>query len=423
MSELYLRIGQVRIWRFALVLFLFLFSIRFINKNCTWLLLFCVVAFLGTFNTREQRDISAPIELLSLALFGVLFYVLDMFNFHIPFDLTSLVTLCLGAPLMYVAGKRLLCESENPTFDYKFMMWVMSIGMFAWPLISYLKNGVVTDYSPGVDSRLIADFWTGATSQVTNYNGYCVPALVMSLCTIVFSVSIKSKFIALVPFLGTLYLSFCTASRTNLFLLAGSLVGLLFVTAIIRKGVSPFLTKRFLSRVSIIILIAAVSMPIVGMAFNDLFAILPLDAFRERTANRSLSFSNDSRWIFWQMVIRDIPSHPFGGIHSVKAAHNLLLDIACVGGVIPMLLMFVFLLSVLAASIELALQKTLPLDIRVQNILLVVVLMLSFMTEPTLSAKPFVFIAFCFICGMQRGLLVGCRSVLDGGERHDISSS
>lgn len=423
MSELYLKVSQVRIWRFALILFLFLFSIRFINKNCTWLLLFCVVAFLGTFKTRVLRDIAAPIELLSLVFFGVLFYAFDIFNFHIPFNLTSLVTLCLGAPLMYIAGKRLLRESETPTFDYKFMTWVMSIGMFAWPMISYLKNGVVTDYSPGLDFRLIADYWTGATSQATNYNGYCVPVLVMSLCAIVFSVSIKSKFIALAPLLGSLYLSFCTASRTNLFLLAGSLVGLLFVTAIIRKGASPFFTKRFLRRLSLFILIAAVSMPIVGMAINDLLAILPLDAFRERMAHHSLSFAGDSRWIFWQMVIRDIPSHPFGGIHSVKAAHNLLLDIACVGGVIPMVLMLVFLFSVLAASIELALQKTLPLDIRVENILLVVVLMSSFMTEPTLSAKPFVFIAFCFVCGLQRGLLIGCGSVFDGGEGHDISGS
>lgn len=404
-SRVYSKFKRIRVERILLFALLFLYSIRFLNKNCTWLLLFCAISFFLTMDRSRNARITAPVELASLVCFGVVYYILDIVNFHISMNLTTAVTLCFGAPLMYLSAKRLLLHSKKAERDLMRLVWVMSSGMMLWPFMSFLKYGVVTDYSPGMDTRLIADYWTGVADQVTNHNGYCVPVLVLSFCSVIFATSIIEKLLAFTPFCLVLFFSLATASRTNLMLALVLALSLAVVLPVVRRGYAPMMGKRTVRRICICVLLAALVLPLIALFSSQILSLLPIDAFRERSASRTLSLKNDSRWVFWEEVIREIPSHPFGGIRSVEAAHNLLLDIARVAGIFPMFSMLAFLSSVLFASMELISRKSLSARVRVTIFLLIFILMISFMIEPTLSAKPFVFIGFCFICGLQRGML------------------
>lgn len=403
--RVYSKLNRIRVERILLFSLLFLYSIRFLNKNCTWLLLFCAVSFFLTFHQTRNARITAPVELVSLVCFGAVYYIFDIVNYHISMNLTSAVTLCFGAPLMYLSAKRLLIYSDKAENTYMILVWVMAIGMMLWPFMSYLKYGVVTDYSPGMDTRLIADFWTGATDQVTNHNGYCVPVLVLSFCSVVLAPSITEKIFTSVPFCLVLLLSLVTVSRTNLILTLVLALSLVVVSVVVRRGYAPMMEIQTVRRICICVLLIVLLFPLFAYFSSQLLSLLPIDAFRERTASRALSVRNDSRWVFWETVIREIPSHPFGGIRSVEAAHNLLLDTARVAGIFPMICMLLFLSSTVFGSMELVSRRYLSTRIRATNFLLILILMMSFMIEPTLSAKPFVFIGFCFICGLQRGML------------------
>ena len=401
----YSKIKNLRVENVVLAALLFMYAIRFANKNCTWLLLFTVTALAAT-NIKDSRGfISSPIEFLSLALFGLTYYVFDYINYGITINLTTFVQLCAGSLLMYVAGKRLVRASDSPEKKYLQLVWVMSLGMLAWPLLCYIKGGVIVDYSPGSDERLLADFWTGELWQATNHNGYCLSALVLSIVAFLQCSKVSLKLIALVPGILAFYFSLVTASRTNLILAVFTLALMLVVSALVESGRAPLLKKTTVRRICLGTLILIVLIPIAFAFQESLTSVLPLGALQERAASRDLSIKNDGRLLFWQQVIEAIPSHPFGGITSVDAAHNLLLDIARVAGVIPMVLMTVFILSNIVGAWELLSAEDASSHLRILNFVLIFILLISFLIEPTLSAKPFVFIGYCFICGMQRGLL------------------
>lgn len=414
----YSKIKNTRVENVVLATLLFMYAIRLANKNCTWLLLFVVTALAVTNKKIDRGLISSPIELLSLAFFGLIYYVFDYINYGITVNVTSFVQLCAGSLLMYVAGKRLVRTSDSPEKKYLQLVWVMSLGMLAWSLLCFINGGVTVDYSPGMDKRLLADFWTGELDQATNHNGYCLTALVLSIIAFLQCNKVLLKLIALVPGFLALYFSLVTASRTNLYLAVFALALMLVISALVESGRVPLLNKVTVRRICLGTLIMVFLIPIAFAMQESLTSALPLGAFQERVASRDLSIKNDGRLLFWQQMIKAIPSHPFGGITSINAAHNLLLDIARVAGVIPMVLMTVFILSNIVGAWELLSATGVSSHLRILNFILILILLISFLIEPTLSAKPFVFIGYCFICGMQRGLLIRFgRSYRSGDEK------
>lgn len=127
----------------------------------------------------------------------------------------------------------------------------------------------------------------------------------------------------------------------------------------------------------------------------------------ERLNNRQLSISSDGRWEMWANVLQEIPTHFWGNITSVYAAHNIYLDVARESGVIPMILLLIFTIMLLVTAWKLLWDKRYPLDLRMLNGVLIFSLWGSFLIEPVMGAKPFVFISFCMVCGMQKELSGG----------------
>lgn len=380
---------------------LFLFSIRFLNKNNTFLLLFaCAGIIYGT----VHHSMMTSWENVVLTLYG-LFYYLTNAHWLGGVDSTSLITYALGAPLMYIAGQQLIRFADNRESYYKKVCWIIAVGMFLFAILSYLKNGVIYNYEYGKDLRQVPDFWVGQASlwQATNINGYCVFAIVVSLVSF-FQKARRMKLItAVVIFVGSIYLSLFTAARTNLFLVILVAGCYLLFVILLKKNIRYVKRKKTLKKLVLFFAVLIVAQVVV-LNLDSILYRLPLQAFTQRMSNRQLTISEDGRWTMWATVIKDIPTHPFGNITSVRAAHNIYLDVARESGVIPMVLLFIFTAMVLMTAWKLLWNNQYSIQIRIFNAVLIFSLWASFLIEPVMTAKPFVFIAFCMVCGMQKEL-------------------
>ena len=166
-----------------------------------------------------------------------------------------------------------------------------------------------------------------------------------------------------------------------------------------------FYVKRKKTLKKLVLFFAALIVAqVVVLNLDSILYRLPLQAFTQRMSNRQLTISEDGRWTMWATVIKDIPIHPFGNITSVRAAHNIYLDVARESGVIPMVLLFIFTAMVLTTAWKLLWNNQYSIQIRIFNAVLIFSLWASFLIEPVMTAKPFVFIAFCMVCGMQKEL-------------------
>lgn len=383
---------------------LFLFAIRFLNKNNTFLL---VYAALGICLAITHRYLILSKECIVLLLYGLFYYYTKVY-WGSEDNLTSFVTLAVGAPLMYMAGQQFVHFSTDKVREYKTICWIISIGMFLFAILSYFKNGVVYNYKDGQDLRQIPDFWVGNASlwQATNINGYTVFAIILSMICFFQKKERKKILLAFILLVGSLYLTLITAARTNLFLIVLIIISYVVLTLLLRQNFRFISRKHTLSKVFMAIL-GLILAQIVILNLDSLLRHLPLGAFMERLNNRQLSISSDGRWEMWANVLQEIPTHFWGNITSVYAAHNIYLDVARESGVIPMILLLIFTIMLLVTAWKLLWDKRYPLDLRMLNGVLIFSLWGSFLIEPVMGAKPFVFISFCMVCGMQKELSGG----------------
>lgn len=383
-------------------LLLFLFSIRFLNKNNTFLLLY---AGLGILLGAVHRSLTLSKECVILLLYGLFYYYTKIY-WGASDNLTALITCALGAPLMYNAGQQLIRFASEKEAYYKKICWIVAIGMFLFAILSYLKNGVLYNYEYGKDLRQVPDLWVGNASlwQATNINGYCVFAVIVSMVACFQKVRGTRLITALILFVGSVYLSLVTASRTNLFLIVLVILCYIVLTLLLKKNIRYVSRRNAIEKV-ILIVIGLLVAQVIILNLDTVLYYLPLEAFTERLSNRQLSISGDGRWQMWASVVQEIPTHFWGNITSVHLAHNIFLDVARESGVIPMVLLLIFTVMVLNSAWRLLWNEYYSLQLRVLNGVLIFSLVASFFIEPVMNAKPFVFIAFCMVCGMQRELL------------------
>lgn len=381
--------------------FLFCYSFRFLNKNNTFLLLFVFFSFLFAF---LRNNINLSFENFLLLLYGITYYYF-YFYWRRSFDSTAFMTLCLGAPIMYFSGFNIISNSEDKEITYMNICKICMYGMFLFAFFSYLKNGVIYYYENGADIRAVPDLWTNTNWQATNFNGYCIFACIISLLEIIAppKKTFHKNFLSLFLLVVSIYLSLVTAARTNIFICF--LVLFLYVFLLVCKKKNWFVKKKniFLFVSMLIIIIAA--FPFLILTVDYWISFLPFDAFLERINNRSLSLKEDARWAMWYATIVEIPHHPWGNITNVKTSHNIFLDVARVSGILPMFFLFGFMFLVFKDCIKLFQCDVFTIQFRQKSFILLICLMLSFMIEPVLEAKPFIFNTFCMICGMQKACL------------------
>lgn len=380
-------------------LFLFLFAFRFLNKNNTFLLFYVGVSFVLCFLHRSLR---LSIECMLLLLYGLFYYFIRKY-WGMEGSMTGFITLAVGAPLMYIAGQQFLHFADDKEKYYNKVLWIVSLGMFLFAMLSFLKNGVIYNYEPGRDLRQVPDLWVGNASlwQATNINGYCVFAITVSIVALLQKARGVKALFSVVLLLSSVYLSLVTAARTNLFLVVLVLTCYIFLILILKNKRIWYIRRNNAIKGYIMLMAGIILASIIMLNFEKVVIYLPMEAFIERMSNRTLSIADDGRWEMWTQVIEKIPTHFWGNNTSVYAAHNIYLDVAREAGVIPMVLLLTFTVMVISTTIRIMWNKYLSLQFRLLNSVLVFSLLFSFLIEPVMNAKPFIFISFCLVCGMQ----------------------
>lgn len=381
---------------------LFLFAFRFLNKNNTFLLFYVGVSLVLCLLYRSLRS---SIECMVLLLYGLFYYFIRKY-WGMEGSMTGFVTLAVGAPLMYMAGQQFIHFADDKEKYYNRVLWIVSLGMFLFAMLSFLKNGVIYNYEPGMDLRQVPDLWIGDAYlwQATNINGYCVFAIIVSIVALLQKTKGVKVLFSVVLLLGSVYLSLVTAARTNLFLVVLVLACYIFLILILKNKKIWYIRRNSVIKGYIILMAGIILAPIIILNFEKVVIYLPMEAFIERMSNRTLSIADDGRWEMWTQVIEGIPTHFWGNNTSVYAAHNIYLDVAREAGVIPMCLLLIFTLMIIVTAFRVICNKRWSMQIRILNSILIFSLWLSFLIEPVMNAKPFVFIAFCMVCGMQKEL-------------------
>lgn len=374
---------------------LFLFAFRFLNKNNTFLLLYVIIC--SCFCLR-YRSLKISRECVILIIYGILYYITRRY-WGLEGNITNILTLALGAPLMYMSGREFMRFSKNKEIYYKKVIWILSFGMFLFAFLSFLKNGIVIDYENSADVRAIPDIWTGELWQATNINGYCVMAIIMSIVLIMQKIKGIKLVSSCLILVGSIYLTMVTAARTNLFIVVFVLISYAVLSLVMKK--IRYMSRKEALNKYIKIMFGIIILFFLIVNYKIIVELLPMEAFQERLNNRSLSLSEDGRWQMWKIVIGGLNMYFWGNNTSIHLAHNLYLDVAREAGVISMILLIVYTIMVLFTAIKFLCDNEISINVRILNCIIIFSLLASFMIEPVMNAKPFIFIIFCMICGMQ----------------------
>ncbi len=397
-----IRIQKWKLEEMGLDVLLFCMSVRFLNKNNTFMLLFA--AWLLFLLWKRRIRLGITLEGIILTAFGVLYCIFGGYTR----DLTAFFSNGIGAVILYFAGNHilLLSEAQERPGRYRKYLFLIALGNVLFMILSYLRYGatIVIDRQYAIDNRYVGDFWTGELFYCTNFNSYGMFFCCVCFCILMQTFPYWWKLLTVGFTAFVILISAATGSRTNIFIFLLTIPGYFsfrwFCRAISgeRSGKWLLCFRRRSGLSVLLICILAVTASFFG---QEIWETLPMDVFAERFSGRDPSLWKDPRWEKWAAVISMIPRYPFGGM-PCSWAHNLYLDVARIAGILPMTFCILFTVFAAVTAFGLSRRSILTEKEYLLGIMLISFLLLSFLIEPTMEAKPYIFMAYCFVAGMNR---------------------
>lgn len=359
------------IWLLAFV------SLAIMNYNAKGYL-FAFVALLYIWRY-HKTFIRIDNKLMSLLLFGFTYVMFYYINYDIVEP--SIIIYFLGVfPIFYLSGKGL---ANNTPYNIDKIIFIVSLSIAIIPIISILsdinKNGFLV-----IDRNIPIIGWGEEPISATS-----IASMIIVLCsysTYLFSSVDKwKKYIyTACGFLG-FYCALRLQSRTSIVC-----ISLLFIVNIYlnRKYI---LKHKFLFFIIFFLLFAGISYIITN--YSDQLAII------ERFQEDDVATANGRTELHSSTLIKILES-PLGGNRHLTFAHNLFLDCARVSGLVPFVLLIVFVFKHYYSIYKLLKKKNVP-GILKYNIAIISLLLLVYLnTEPILEGVAMLFAYFCFIAGI-----------------------
>jgi hypothetical protein len=248
-------------------------------------------------------------------------------------------------------------------------------------------------------NRLIPVFWTGAYVKATGLSGYLTYNMLI-LGIIISSQKIYNwltKGILILIYIISLLCIFRLGSRTGIVLTSLTLV---FAIVIVLLKQSTVKNLKFLFRLAVIGIL--------------IFNFVPLDlnadylstlGHRLQDPYASSSSSAGGRTKLWQNAIDNFIKYPLGW-EARRYSHNVWLDVAKVGGIIPFILLIIFNFRNLYNLKTIFKFPKNNLEINVAFTLFTIGPLIYFFVEPALEGSFFVFTFFCLIQGILKGYIL-----------------
>lgn len=368
---------------------LFLFGLNFNSNVLLWLLAMFIPVVVLTGNRVIVRG-----ELLLLFVTMMTYFIFGSNqNIHVA------IRYLVGPSLFFYFGYLYSRKSHNDFSRITNCIYALAIGFALQQFLTLYINFSTAS------NRYIPDFWNGELIQPTNFNSRGIFIIALSYYAIRHESRKVQKTLLIGAICTVLLSSIMTASRTNLYFFVAFFVLDYFVESFILKKLTPkeLMRNRLTKKRVVFVCIIALICGIICYRYSEIIIQWFLrSAIVERQESNAARFSlsNDPRWILWKDTIKMLWSKPMGD-PTAMYAHNLILDTGRVAGVIPMFLMLSFSCCQLHKIVNFCFHKSeLPLNQRVFIFSVLLCLFMSFMIEPVLEGRPFVFVGACMIFGI-----------------------
>lgn len=378
---------------FLALLILFLFGLNFYSNVLVWLLLMVIPVIILTGKSVVIRG-----ELL--LLFATM---LTYFIFGPNQNIYVAIRYLVGPSLFFYFGYLYSRKNHNDFGKITNCIYALAVGFAIQQFLTLYVNFSTAS------NRYLPDFWNGELIQPTNFNSRGIFIVALSYYAIKHETRKIQKFILIGSICTVLLSSIMTASRTNLYFFVAFFALDFLVEFLILRKLTPReiirngLNKKRVFFVLVVVLIGGILCYRYSEMIIQWFMRSAIVERQESNVAR-FSLSNDPRWILWTDTIKMLWNNPMGD-PTAMYAHNLILDTGRVAGVIPMALMLLFACCQLQKIVKICLRKSeLPLNQKVFIFSVVLCLFMSFMIEPVLEGRPFVFVGACLVFGMTRSV-------------------
>ncbi|MBX9969232.1 hypothetical protein H7K06_17095 [Priestia aryabhattai] len=384
-----------------------LISLRFLEKQYLWTILLLLICCLP----QREKKFTLNVEWMVLFLSFASYYLI--FQTYNGIQIENLISFFLGPLIFYFAGSKLIKKSTgNKEFTFEKVVIILLTGsaIFATLCIVYKLTHMSlydtqftqADIFFSMKERYVLNVWNGALFHPTNLNSQYIFVSITALYFIQRVKKVKQKiwFVAMLAFM--VWGSLTTASRTNLYIfLVMIIIGYLVNMKISSKKSEIRIKKKTLLKMIGI----AFLLMVLALLWNKISqTFLSNTALFNRINSENLSLEHDGRWERMERVYSNLLNYPFGNM-PFPHAHNLFLDIARVAGIFPMVFMIIYFFMITSTTIRFLKNKLISQEVRLLGILLFIGMFISFMIEPVLEGRPYIFMMFCFINGMMRSMV------------------
>ncbi len=373
----------------SLILFLlFLSSMNLFAKSFYFVFAaFIVLLLLG-------KKIRVNLDVLLLLMFS-LTYAVFAGLYH---NVLSFLRV-FAMPLCYLLGinffeNRDWNSTDNNLVDRKTVtaICIPAMGAFAHYCINYLTNSQSA-------YRNTIDIWTGESLSATGQACLAIIAVGVFLY-VLFSFEKHNmiyKILSVIGLIIILLYNLVLGGRALLLILSTEFV-IAFIWSLIHSKNNNKKVKLTLLLLLIFIAFALVySFDIYGLRTMILGSNL---SQRFETS----SFLSDSRIYFKLEYLKHMLEYPFGGGHIFNAvgqyAHELYLDVYSDAGIIPFILVIIFIIVSVVRIVLYSKTENIPAETRLLMLLSNVSILITFWMEPIMVGMPWMFCIFCFYQGI-----------------------
>lgn len=368
-----------------LFIILGLFTIGFGTINSYIYVLLVIAALLLTNN----RELLINCEFFILTICFLILY----FSYNIYYEqnivLYTVITICIGPISGYCVGQFLVKDEKS----VKPIICISCMGFLLHGILNLWFAPTATIWY----DQNIADFWTGDKVSATLNGAFFTGAIVL-FCFFYHKDRIRDKVIAIILICIMLWSSLKTAERTLMLNLILSVIIYIYGRAFFEKKGRETISKmiKYTYIICGIVLIGAI------LYLNDFMGIQT--AFLNTSLGSRLtmldSFMQDGRDEGAKAVINALWKHPMGGFRdTLFYAHNLFIDTGRMCGVVPMLLLFIYICLILVRLFKICKNSEIQLETRMLVFVFYFAYLVNFMLEPVLEGMPMIFVMFCIVNG------------------------
>lgn len=366
-------------------LFLILFAVGMGTLN-SYIFMLLVIS---TLLLSKDKRLILNSEFCVLLLCFLIFYFLYNTYYEQGIVLYTIITVCIGPIAGFCLGQ-LLVTSEKSIQE---IICICCIGL--------LFHGILNLwYAPTASiwyDQNIPDFWTGDKVTATLNGAYFTGAIVLC-CFFYNKRKFKSRMLSIALVGIMLWSSLKTAERTLILNFALSIIVFTYGTIFFGKKREEKLIK-VLKYTGII---CAVILVFTMLFLNDFMGIQT--AFFKTSLGSRLNMLDtimqDGRNEAVGVVLKALWEHPMGGFkNTLFYAHNLIVDTGRMCGVIPMLLLLLYIVLILIKLFKVCRNHNISLEARMLVLVFYFSYLVNFMVEPVLEGMPMIFVTFCIVNG------------------------